>query len=107
MPRQEIISIKNGGAVTATTYRKLYEDAENVAANLQNLGYRKGDRLILEISDIHDILVMFWGIALAGMTALPLLPPPDYDFYGKILGSAQDLKMYGKLRIVRRLRRKG
>lgn len=82
-PDTEIICVKNGGAVTKTTYSGLYEKALNVAANLQNVGYKKGDRLILEISDIHDMLVMFWGIALAGMTALPLLPPQDYNFMEK------------------------
>lgn len=82
-PDTEIISIKNGGKVTTTTYKKLYNDAVNVASNLQNLGYKKGDRLILEISDVHDILVMFWGIAIAGMVALPLLPPQDYNFNEK------------------------
>ena len=82
-PDTEIISIRNGGAVKTTTYKGLWKQAETVAANLQAAGYKKGDRLILEISEIHDILVMFWGIAMAGMTALPLLPPQDYNFLEK------------------------
>lgn len=82
-PDTELISIRNGGAEKNTTYKGLWKQAETVAANLQAMGYKKGDRMILEISEMLDVIVLFWGIAMAGMTALPLLPPQDYNFLEK------------------------
>lgn len=55
------------------TYSQLYIGALNTLKNLQQVGIKQGDELIFQLSDLKDIIHIFWGCVLGGIT--PVLLP--------------------------------
>lgn len=63
------------GAESSSTYLALYNEARNVAAELQKRGYRPGDVIIFVVDSTRLFVPMFWGCVLAGVVPAPLAAP--------------------------------
>ncbi|GAB4181321.1 MAG: fatty acyl-AMP ligase [Wenzhouxiangellaceae bacterium] len=54
---------------------QIYQAAETIASNLQQLGIDKGDRVCLVIADQQAFIECFFACILNGAVAVPLSPP--------------------------------
>lgn len=71
------------------TFRELMDGADKVAAELINLGCRKGERCGLIMADGPEFLVSALGILAAGLCLVPIaafLPEEEKDFVIKAAG---------------------
>jgi acyl-CoA synthetase (AMP-forming)/AMP-acid ligase II len=74
---------------TVITYGALHAGALRRAAALQALGVRRGDRVVLALPTGAEFLETFFGVLLAGATAVPCYPPArtrGLDAYQENLG---------------------
>ena len=53
------------------TYRELWQKANSLAANLRELGIKKGDRVALLLPNSPAIIISYYGIWLAGGVVAP------------------------------------
>jgi non-ribosomal peptide synthase protein (TIGR01720 family) len=60
-------------------YRTLYQQALHIAAGLQQLGVVAGDIVALQLVEVQDILLAFWGAVLAGAVVLDIEMPANYQ----------------------------
>jgi acyl-CoA synthetase (AMP-forming)/AMP-acid ligase II/acyl carrier protein len=60
---------------TDITYGGLWQSAMQTAAGLQALGLREGDTVAVMLPSSGDFFHTFFGVILAGGTALPIFPP--------------------------------
>lgn len=68
------------------SYAQFYEQATRLAAYLQQRGYGKGDIVALVMNNSDDILVAYYGVQLAGATAMPVntkLAAPEIEYIFK------------------------
>lgn len=63
------------GSETVYTYGQLYERTARVAAGLQQLGMRKGDRLGLILIEPEQFVVTYLAALRAGIVPVPMYPP--------------------------------
>ncbi len=64
------------------SYGQLYLRARRVAAALQGMGLRKGDRAALVLPSSLDFMDVVYGCLLAGVIAVPLYPPLNLSRIG-------------------------
>jgi long-chain acyl-CoA synthetase len=69
---------------TATTYRELDEQSGRFAAGLQEHGLQRGQVVALQLPNIPQFLVAYFGALKAGMVVLPLNPllmAPEIEYH--------------------------
>jgi long-chain acyl-CoA synthetase len=74
-------AVYDGGRLT---YRELDELSDRVAASLERSGIEPGDRVALQLPNIPQFLIGYFGILKAGAVAVPmnvLLKAPEITFY--------------------------
>src|SRR3712207_6573084 len=59
---------------TSITYRQLDELSGRFAATLQASGYERGDKIAVQLPNVPQFLIAYFGILKAGMTMVPLNP---------------------------------
>jgi acyl transferase domain-containing protein/acyl-CoA synthetase (AMP-forming)/AMP-acid ligase II/acyl carrier protein len=73
-----ITALDRRGEGCSLSYAQLYEQAARLCAGLQEAGLSPNDRLVLQLSDVLDVIVGFWGCVLAGVVPVPLNTAPFY-----------------------------
>src|ERR1700749_3410128 len=63
------VAVYDGGRLT---YRQLDQASDRVAANLAAAGIRPGDRVALQMPNIPQFLISYFGILKAGAVVVPL-----------------------------------
>ncbi len=63
--------------VTTMTYDRFRKKAVGMARYFQNIGMQKGEKAVLATSDLQKYFMAFWGLILAGITVIPLIPPQN------------------------------
>lgn len=61
---------QNGGV--QMTYADLKRRVESVARNLISLGFRKGDRLAIQLPDTLELMLLIFACAYIGLIAVPI-----------------------------------
>ena len=69
---------------TCISYRELLQKAERVAAFLQGLGVKKGDRVMLAMQNCPQLVIAHFGILRANAVVVPVNP----------MNRAEELKHY-------------
>ena len=69
---------------SVTTYRELHQQAERLAACLQGLGVKKGDRVLLSMQNCPQLVIAHWAILRADAVVVPVNP----------MNRAEELKHY-------------
>lgn len=59
-------------------YALLEQEAQRRAGLLQRAGFRKGDRLVLLLSEGHEFVLAFLGAVMAGVVPVPMSPRPSF-----------------------------
>ncbi|MBP1742604.1 MAG: fadD1, partial [Deltaproteobacteria bacterium] len=73
------------------TYQQIKERSDRFAASIQNLGIRKGDRVVLLLPNSPQFLVAYYGLLKAGTVIVPLNPlstERELEFYLTDSGAA-------------------
>src|SRR5207248_10826231 len=68
-PPDHPVAVFDGGQLT---YRQLDQASDRVAANLAAAGIRPGDRVALQLPNIPQFLISYFGILKAGAVVVPL-----------------------------------
>jgi long-chain acyl-CoA synthetase len=68
---ERVATIFMGGRLR---YRQIKDQADRVAAGLQQLGIQPGDRVALMLPNVPQFVVTFYGILRAGATVVPTNP---------------------------------
>ena len=63
------VAVFDGGQLT---YRQLDQASDRVAANLAAAGIKPGDRVALQLPNIPQFLISYFGILKAGAVVVPL-----------------------------------
>lgn len=71
---------ENGG-ITHQLYNALLGEAKLIAAGLSNLGLKKGDNIIIAISQNRETIELLWGSFLLGLVPTILQPPMTFSGY--------------------------
>src|SRR5579863_1370272 len=69
---------------TATTYRELDEQSGRFAAGLREAGLEPGDVVALQLPNVPQFLIAYFGALKAGMVVLPLNPllmAPEIEYH--------------------------
>jgi acyl transferase domain-containing protein/acyl-CoA synthetase (AMP-forming)/AMP-acid ligase II len=74
-----VLYILPDGLEVEQTYPALLDDAQRIAAGLQQLGLKPHDKVIFQIDCAQDFIPAFWGCVLAGVVAAPISIAPTYD----------------------------
>src|SRR5689334_20066843 len=75
------VAVFDGGQLT---YRQLDQASDRLAANLAAAGIRPGDRVALQLPNIPQFLISYFGILKAGAVVVPLnvlLRAPEIAFH--------------------------
>jgi len=65
------------------SYRELYQNAQKIAAYLQQRGYQKGDIVAQFMLNSDLFMAVYYGVQLAGLTLMPVntkLAPPEVEY---------------------------
>ncbi len=91
--QETITTIQLGNQRDTFTYEELYRKATVVAANLQRLGFRKGQSVMFQLHNIRAFIETFWGAVLAGVVAIPVDIPAtsNYGQYPNIVSRIQKI----------------
>lgn len=90
---KKITAINSGRERKEFNYLELLAKAKTVAGNLQSLGIRAEDKIILEVNPLDEFIQVFWGCVLAGVTVIPLDIPADLRVEGGTLWAARFLNI--------------
>jgi len=69
---------------TATTYRELDEHSGRFASGLREAGLEPGDVVALQLPNVPQFLIAYFGVLKAGMVVLPLNPllmAPELEYH--------------------------
>lgn len=77
---------------TAVSFGELYERAIGILYHLQRIGARRGDKLILLLSNNEQFLDAFWAAILGGIVPVPVAPGISDEHRHKLLRIARKLK---------------
>ncbi|KAF0200693.1 MAG: Beta-ketoacyl [Bacteroidetes bacterium] len=69
------------GEISRQTYRELYSEALKLAAGLQHLGIKAGDKIIIATQNNRETITLLWGCFLAGTIPTVLQPPMTFSGY--------------------------
>ena len=65
------------------SYRELYNNAQKIAAYLQQQGFQKGDIVAQYMLNSDLFMAVYYGVQLAGLTIMPVntkLAPPEVEY---------------------------
>lgn len=74
-----IIFVNDRGSDSTLTYRGLLDKATVALGSLQKLGAVPGSKIILQLDELDEFLIVFWGCILGGMVPVPVLPFRNAD----------------------------
>ena len=77
---------------TEVSFGELYERAIGILYHLQRIGARRGDKLILLLSNNEQFLDAFWAAILGGIVPVPVAPGISDEHRHKLLRIARKLK---------------
>jgi len=86
------IVIVNGREDEIFTYFDLYACAKKFTCYIYSLGMNEGDELIINIENIREFLICFWGCILGGIIAVPISHKVGEDCINKVIN------VWGKLK---------
>ncbi|MCJ7700900.1 MAG: long-chain fatty acid--CoA ligase, partial [Anaerolineales bacterium] len=69
-----------------TTYDEMWGEINRFGAYLQQVGIKPGDRVVLALPNSAEFFAAFYGVQLAGGTAVPLFPRSGPDRIFNIAG---------------------
>lgn len=69
------------GKTNIQTYAELYNQARLIAAGLQNLGLKQGDKAIIATLHNRETINLLWGCFLLGVVPSVLQPPMTFSGY--------------------------
>ncbi|PSM55313.1 condensation domain-containing protein [Clostridium sp. MF28] len=78
--QREILTIQFGDVRKYFTYGELFNSAKIVAGNLQALGIKVGDIIILQINNLEDCLKFYWGATFMGAIVSIVAVPQNQDY---------------------------
>ncbi|MGB4653952.1 MAG: AMP-binding protein [Bacteroidales bacterium] len=78
-PDKSIIYFKDDGSADEQLYTQLKADAYSVAANLQQLGLKKSDKIIICTEGNKNIVNAFWGCIVLGVVPTIIQAPIIID----------------------------
>lgn len=78
-PLQGILCLHTDDSEEFISYSSLALRAERVAAGLRRMGVCVGDRILLQLAKVSELIEGVWGCLLAGATVAPLAVSVDYD----------------------------
>lgn len=76
----KIYTIQYGGNIDSITYKDLRLKAIQFACYLQTNGIHKGRNIVLQIKNLKNFIIAFWGCMLNGNIVIPLGIPTRYTF---------------------------
>ena len=86
------------GVETFETYAELLAASRLIFGSLQELGLKKGDAMVLQISSMRDHVHCIWGCALGGITPVNISIPQVYELkssvFQKMLGVLDNLRIF-------------
>jgi acyl-CoA synthetase (AMP-forming)/AMP-acid ligase II/acyl carrier protein len=103
---RSVVYLHGEGAGRAVEYGELHERALGILHHLQRLGSRRGDRLILLLSDNEPFIDAFWAALLGGIVPVPVAPGISDEHRRKLLRIARRLGqpfLYTERRLLERL----
>jgi acyl-CoA synthetase (AMP-forming)/AMP-acid ligase II len=83
------------GEISRQTYRELYAEALSLAAGLQQLGIKTGDKVIIATQENRETITLLWGCFLAGMVPTVLQPPMTFSGYNPAVAKLKNV--FGQL----------
>ena len=69
------------GSSQQQTYAQLYDEARRITIGLNNLGLKKGDKVIIATLQNRETITLLWGCFLGGMVPTVLQPPMTFSGY--------------------------
>jgi acyl-CoA synthetase (AMP-forming)/AMP-acid ligase II len=78
-PQRGMVYVDADGGERRQSYAQLLEDAQHVLGGLRAQGVKAGDKVIMQVEDNRDFLVVFWGCVLCGAVPVPLAVAPSYE----------------------------
>lgn len=78
-PLHGILHLHANGSQSEHTYVELLEEAERVLGGLRGLGLKPQDKVIFQLDQSTDFLVVFWACMLGGLIPVPLSIAPTYQ----------------------------
>ena len=78
-PNKGIIYIQADGSQTIQTYEALLEEAKCILTGLDQMGFKAGDRAILQIQSLRDYFSTLWACLLGGITPVTVAVASSYD----------------------------
>jgi acyl-CoA synthetase (AMP-forming)/AMP-acid ligase II/acyl carrier protein len=75
----------------SVAFGELYERATGILYHLQKLGAKRGDKLILLLSDNEQFIDAFWAAVLGGIIPVPVAPGISDEHRHKLLRIARKL----------------
>ncbi|MCB5295793.1 MAG: AMP-binding protein [Candidatus Cloacimonetes bacterium] len=69
------------GSSPQQTYAQLYDEARRITIGLNNLGLKKGDKVIIATLQNRETITLLWGCFLGGMVPTVLQPPMTFSGY--------------------------
>lgn len=69
------------GEISRQTYRELYTEALRLAAGLQRLGMKPGNKVIIATQENRETITLLWGCFLSGLVPTVLQPPMTFSGY--------------------------
>lgn len=78
-PDKGIIYIQADGSQITQTYQTLLEEAKCILTGLDQMGFKAGDRAILQIQSLQDYFSTLWACLLGGITPVTVAVASSYD----------------------------
>lgn len=74
-PDRRVCVLQGGSVAESTTFEELHAESGRIAAYLNGLGVRRGDRVGIALPNSIGFIQTFFGICAAGAISVPLPPP--------------------------------
>jgi acyl-CoA synthetase (AMP-forming)/AMP-acid ligase II/acyl carrier protein len=100
-PIQDILHLNANGLQKQQTYAELLDEAQCVLAGLRSQGLNPQDKVLFQLDQSTDFLVVFWACMLGGLIPVPLSIAPTYQHPNGALTKLQNAwQMLGRPVIV-------
>lgn len=84
----KLVFIKKNNNIDEFTYRDVIKRAKEVAKYLENKGLKKGDKVLIESSNISEFVICLYGCIINGIVVTPVNPseitPIKFSIFNKV-----------------------
>ena len=101
---------KNGGGIAVYTetgkvsYKQLREDAFTLAAFLQGMGVKKGERVAMIVSNSPEFIAGYFAITLLGAIAVPINTFLKYEEFEYIINDCGAKFLFASAQLAKEIR---